>query len=128
MYPKAQHDVPYLFQRYVKESHGRDLRVIIVDKEPVFAILRQASSDSLKANLSAGGCGQIVTGMYPKTEAMAIRICEVLEMDMAGFDLLFSDEHGFVCCEVNNYPGMGSDIHKGNHVEDKVADMLVRKL
>ena len=24
------HEVPYLFQKYIKESHGRDMRVVVV--------------------------------------------------------------------------------------------------
>ena len=27
------HDVPYLFQKYVRESHGRDMRVVVVVSE-----------------------------------------------------------------------------------------------
>ena len=205
------HEVPYLFQTYVKESHGRDMRVVVVvsqklgqgrgdsevwklvhqcgrgrrayqgkgrdchcilwladpalpflsclqDKKAVFAMVRKSNTDSVQvtcmsvslmrqlphhpsswpinhpvatilslqmletnpmsiiiirsltpslparpapqANLSHGGTGEVVTGRHLDAEALAVRICTLLDMDVAGVDLLFNDEYGYVCCEV----------------------------
>ena len=122
------HEVPYLFQDYIKESHGRDMRVFVVDNEAVFAMIRSSNTSSVKANLSAGGTAEVVTGKYPDAEALAVRICHHLKMDIAGVDLLFSDKYGYVCCEVNNCPGLSKSIYEGTGVEYKIAEMIVRKL
>jgi RimK family alpha-L-glutamate ligase len=119
------HDVPYLFQHYVKESHGRDMRVIVINNECVFAMIRSSNSNSVKANLSQGGTGEIVTGKYPDAEALAVRISKILKMDLAGVDLLFSNEHGYVCCEVNNCPAFTLAL---SLVATKIAQMLISKL
>ena len=58
------------------------------------------TSPTRQANLSHGGSGEVVTGRHPDAEAQAVRICTVLDMDIAGVDLLFSDEDGYLCCEV----------------------------
>ena len=70
----------------------------------------------------------MVTGKYPDAEALADRICHHLKMDIAGVDLLFSDKYGYVCCEVNNCPGLSKSIYEGTGVEYKIAEMIVRKL
>jgi RimK family alpha-L-glutamate ligase len=121
-----RHEVPYLFQKYVHESHGRDLRIIVVDKKAVFSMIRVSNTGSLQANLSQGGSGKLVTGQYPDAESLAERIANVLEMDIAGVDLLFSDKFGYVCCEVNNNPGFAKPEYDNSGIEGKIADMVVR--
>jgi len=123
-----EHDCPYLFSTYIKESHGRDLRVIVVDGKVEFVIMRQ-STGGMKANLAQGGSALIVTGKYPQAEELAIKITKILNMDISGCDLLFDETSpcGFVICEVNNNPGLASDIHDGNQIEDRIAEMCLRK-
>jgi hypothetical protein len=88
-------------------------------------MIRSSNSNSVKANLSQGGTGEIVTGKYPDAEALAVRISKILKMDLAGVDLLFSNEHGYVCCEVNNCPAFTLAL---SLVATKIAQMLISKL
>ncbi len=121
------HTVPYLFQDYVKESHGRDIRVIVVDNKVSFSMIRTSNTTSVKANLSAGGTAEVITGKYPDAEALALKIAKVLNMDIVGVDLLFSDSTGFVCCEVNNCPGISRPVYSGHGIEDDVAEMIFKR-
>ena len=121
------HEVPYLFQDYIKESHGRDIRVIVVDNKVSFSMIRSSNTTSVKANLSAGGTAEVVTGKYPDAEELALKIARVLNMDIVGVDLLFSDCTGFVCCEVNNCPGITRPVYSGHGIEDDMAEMIVKR-
>ncbi|MFE1774220.1 hypothetical protein [Streptomyces sp. NPDC059008] len=47
-------------------SHGRDLRVVIVDGEPVAAAVRTARDDALASNLARGGAVSLCRGRYPE--------------------------------------------------------------
>jgi RimK family alpha-L-glutamate ligase len=68
------HEVPFLFQDYIKESHGRDIRVIVVDNKVSFSMIRSSNTSSVKANLSAGGTAEVVTGKYPDAEELALKL------------------------------------------------------
>ncbi|WP_320780867.1 RimK family alpha-L-glutamate ligase [Streptomyces sp. CRN 30] len=94
-------DVPYLFQDYVAHSHGRDLRVIVVDGRTAAAQVRTGACGSFKSNLSLGGTGTPCLGRYPEGEALAERAARALGLGVAGVDLLFEADGGFTVCEVN---------------------------
>lgn len=58
-----RHDAPYLFQKYVKESHGKDVRVIVVGGRVVGTMLRCSTDGRMQSNCSLGrknvrSCGQ----------------------------------------------------------------------
>ncbi|GAX83200.1 hypothetical protein CEUSTIGMA_g10626.t1, partial [Chlamydomonas eustigma] len=96
------------------------------DKKAVFSMVRASDTGSLQANLSQGGSGKVVTKQYLDAESLAERIADVLEMDIVGVDLLFSDKFGYVCCEVNNNPGFAKPEYDNSGIEDRIADMVVR--
>lgn len=121
-----QHDVPYLYQDYIKESHGRDLRIIVVNKKPVYAMIRTSLNGSVRANLSQGGHGEIVTGKYQDAEELAVRIAGILDIAICGVDLLIRGEGDYLCCEVNNTPGLGMKVYDGADVEKYIGEYLIR--
>ncbi|XP_065379825.1 beta-citrylglutamate synthase B isoform X1 [Macaca fascicularis] len=47
-----RHEAPYLFQKYVKESHGRDVRVIVVGGRVVGTMLRCSTDGRMQSNCS----------------------------------------------------------------------------
>ncbi|NP_001120454.1 N-acetylaspartylglutamate synthase A [Xenopus tropicalis] len=53
----VRHDAPYLFQKYVKESHGKDVRVVIVGGQVVGSMLRCSTDGRMQSNCSLGGVG-----------------------------------------------------------------------
>ncbi|QHC22660.1 ATP-grasp domain-containing protein [Streptomyces sp. GS7] len=98
-------EVPVVFQQYVAPSHGRDLRVVVVDGEAVAAELRTARDGALASNLARGGTATLCRGRYPEAEALAVRAAQSLGLTIAGVDLLFSATGEHTVCEVNAVPG-----------------------
>lgn len=49
-----RHDTPYLFQEYVKESHGRDVRVVLVGGRVIGSMLRCSTDGRMQSNCSLG--------------------------------------------------------------------------
>lgn len=90
---------PHLFQRFVRESAGRDMRVIVIGGKYVSAMERRSSRD-FRSNLELGGTGRAVS---PPDEV--ISICEktaaILHLDYCGIDILYGKD-GYYVCEVNS--------------------------
>ncbi|MFD9612178.1 RimK family alpha-L-glutamate ligase [Streptomyces sp. NPDC059083] len=101
---------PYLLQRYVAHSHGRDLRVVVVDGRAVAAAVRTAGDDRLVSNLAQGGTHAVCTGRHPAAEALAVAAAEAVGLGVAGVDLLFEADGSFTVCEVNCNPTWRPDM------------------
>lgn len=88
-----------LFQEYIKESCGRDIRMYIVGGEFIGAVMR-TNTKNFRANASSGG----TMSSYIPTEReieIAKKACLVIGLDFAGVDILFGKE-GPLICEVNS--------------------------
>ncbi|MEU8972868.1 RimK family alpha-L-glutamate ligase [Streptomyces monashensis] len=96
---------PFLFQEYVAGSHGRALRVVVVDGEPVGSVLHASRHGDIAANIANGGSATLCAGRHPQAEELAVRAARALGLDIAGVDLLFADDGTFTVCEVNAVPG-----------------------
>ena len=96
-------DTQLIFQKYIAMSHGRDLRLFVVDGEVVASMERQANDGGFKANYTQGAK---VVAHEPDEEAkaLAIECAERLNLQVAGIDLLY-DENGYTICEANSFPG-----------------------
>lgn len=93
----------FIFQRYIEASHGRDVRVLVINGRAVAAMERRSTNGSFKSNISLGGIG---TAFEPPSEMaeLAIRVAHVLGLDVAGVDILL-DRDGYRVCEANSSPG-----------------------
>ncbi|MEU3317029.1 RimK family alpha-L-glutamate ligase [Streptomyces sp. NPDC006662] len=98
-------DTACLFQEYVDSSHGRDLRVVVVDGRAAGAVVRTASGGEFRSNLALGASLTPCTGRYPQGEDLAVRAAAVMGLGVAGVDLLFAADGGFTVCEVNANAG-----------------------
>ncbi len=96
-------NIQLIFQRFIAKSKGRDLRLFVVDGEVIAAMERRAPEGGFKANFTQGGS---VVEFKPDDEArdLAIKTAEILDLQIAGIDLLF-DENGYTVCEANTFPG-----------------------
>jgi len=92
-----------IVQQYVQYSEGRDLRVIVIGGRVIGAMLRRSTDGSFKANISRGGEG-VAYDVDEHMEMLAIQTAKVLDLDIAGVDLLFSTD-GYRICEANSSPG-----------------------
>ncbi|MFE9222598.1 RimK family alpha-L-glutamate ligase [Streptomyces lavendulae] len=98
-------DTACLFQEYVEHSHGRDLRVVVVDGRAAGAVVRTAAGGEFRSNLALGATLTPCTGRYPRGEDLAVRAAAVMGLGVAGVDLLFAADGGFTVCEVNANAG-----------------------
>ncbi|MBL4589252.1 MAG: RimK family alpha-L-glutamate ligase [Alphaproteobacteria bacterium] len=96
-------NIQLIFQKYVAASRGRDLRVFVVDGEVLACMERRAKDGGFKANFSQGGAVEQFD-LDEEAKQIAIRTSEVLDIRVAGIDLLFTDD-GFTICEANTFPG-----------------------
>lgn len=90
---------PHLFQEYIAESAGRDLRVIVVGGR-VLGGMERVSDGDFRSNIGAGGSGR----PYPvgaDAAALCVKIADALGLDFCGIDLLFG-RRGMLLCEVNS--------------------------
>lgn len=110
-----------IVQEYVQQSEGRDLRVIVIGGRVIGAMLRKSTDGSFKANISRGGEG-IAYDVNEQIELLAIQTAKVLDLDIAGVDLLFHSD-GYRICEANSSPGFkGFESALGINVPQKVFD------
>ncbi len=93
----------FIFQQYIEASHGRDVRVLVINGRAVAAMERRSTDGSFKSNISLGGVG---TAFEPPKEMaeLAVRVAHVLGLDVAGVDILL-DRDGYRICEANSSPG-----------------------
>jgi len=110
-----------IVQEYVQASEGRDLRVIVIGGRVIGAMLRQATDGSFKANISRGGKG-LAYDVDEKMELLAIQTAKVLDLDIAGIDLLFHED-GYRICEANSSPGFrGFEDALGINIPGKIFE------
>jgi beta-citrylglutamate/N-acetylaspartylglutamate synthase len=98
-------EAPFLFQEHIGHSHGRSLRVVVVDGRPVATVLHTAPCGTLVSNMAKGGTATPCPGRHPQAEELAVRAAHALGLDIAGVDLLFTSEDTYTLCEVNAVPG-----------------------
>jgi ribosomal protein S6--L-glutamate ligase len=104
---EAFHDLEQniLVQRFIKESSGRDVRAFVVGRRVVAAMERRNSKPGeFRSNIHRGGQGFPIklTREYRQT---AIRAASAIGLDVAGVDMLISNE-GPMIMEVNSSPGL----------------------
>ena len=93
----------YVIQSFVKEANDVDIRVLVVGDEAIGAMKRSAPPGEFRANIHKGATGEAVT-LPEEYTRLAIKATAALELEIAGVDLLETDE-GPVVLEVNPSPG-----------------------
>ena len=90
---------PHLYQEFIKESAGKDIRVIVVGGKCITAMERKSESD-FRSNIELGGRGYAFT---PDLELQNLceTVAKTLKLDYCGIDILRSNR-GDLVCEVNS--------------------------
>ncbi len=93
-----------LIQEFIAEAGGADIRAFVVDGKVVGAMKRQGKEGEFRSNLHRGGQSTIIE--LSKIERQtAIKAAKVMELSVAGVDILLS-ERGPLVLEVNSSPGL----------------------
>lgn len=90
-------------QKYVENSAGRDIRVWVIGGKVAGSVMRY-SDTSFKSNYSQGGQVSAYE-IDDLTAKMCVDVCKTIGIEFAGIDLLFTEEDGFIVCEVNGNAG-----------------------
>lgn len=89
-----------LFQRFIRESAGQDLRLYVVGSQVIASIRRINLQGDFRANLENGGTACSYQPTQEETD-LALKACAACGTDFAGVDLLLGRE-GPLICEVNS--------------------------
>ena len=93
-------DKEVLFQHFVREAAGQDLRLFVVGGQVVAAIRRQNLEGDFRANVANGATASPYSPTREEID-LALRACAACGTDFAGVDLLQSRQ-GPLVCEVNS--------------------------
>ena len=94
----------FIFQEFIQESKGADVRVFVVGNKVVGAMKRQAKVGEFRSNLHQGGKG-VNIDLTKDEISTAIKAAKVMGLGVAGVDMLQS-KRGPLVIEVNASPGL----------------------
>ncbi len=89
----------HLYQQFIKESYGKDLRVIVIGGK-VEAIMKRESKTDFRANIELGGKGSVYK-LDNNLKELCEKCAKILELDYCGIDVLFGKDTYYIC-EVNS--------------------------
>ncbi len=117
---------PMIFQEYIKESTGRDVRLNVVGDKVVTAMERYNDSD-FRANITNGGKMKPYKPTQEECD-IAVKACRALGLDFAGVDLLFGKD-GPLLCEVNSNAHIKNILDcTGVNVADEIFNYIKGKI
>ncbi|MGC4086426.1 MAG: RimK family alpha-L-glutamate ligase [Polyangiaceae bacterium] len=121
----ARQDV--IVQKFVSESRGHDLRVLVVGGRVVAAMRRRAAPDEFRSNVHRGGRTERAR-LSPELSALALKAAQILGLRVAGVDLIESDD-GPLVLEVNSSPGLeGIESATGVDVADAIVEHMEEQI
>ena len=116
-----------IIQEFIKDTWGKDLRVLVVNNKVVGCMMRQSKDDDFRANITRGGEG-FPYEVNEQIEWLSSESAKALDLDIAGVDLLFSGE-GYKICEVNSNPGFeGMEQYTKKNIADEIVQFIKFKI
>ena len=113
-----------LVQEYIAESHGKDIRALVVGDRVVAAMRRKARGREFRSNYHLNGTVEKVE-ISEEFEEQAVRAARVLGLNVAGVDLL-EGNNGPLVLEVNSSPGLeGIEKASGVNVAGEIIDYVM---
>lgn len=120
---KYQADKEYLFEEYIAESYGRDIRFYSIRGQVVACMTREAVR-GFKANVALGA-GVRALPIDENIRQAAKDIYEQTGLDFLGIDLLFGKDKPYFC-EINVMPGIeGMERATGVNVAGAIIDTIM---
>lgn len=115
-----------IFQEYIAESAGRDVRLNVVGNR-VIASMERFNPHDFRANVTGGASMKPYTPTDDECN-IALAACRALGLDFGGVDLLFS-QNGPLLCEVNSNAHIKNildctGINVGDAIFEYIKDMI----
>ena len=116
-----------LFQEFIEESFGFDIRAYVLGGEYVGCAVRKSSSGDFRSNLAKGGSA-LKFEKEDEIKDLAVQAAKAVNLDICGVDILVG-KNGYYICEVNAIPGFKS-ISKVNSINEKdlILNLIRKKL
>lgn len=112
----------WLFEEFISESYGRDMRFYSIRGEAVACMQRRSQGD-FRANVALGASVEPYE-ITPAIRTIAADIYEQTGLDFLGIDLLFGREKPYFC-EINVMPGLeGIEKASGRNVAGKIIETI----
>ena len=122
---KKSYDI--ILQEYIKDTWGKDLRVFVVNDKVVGCMMRQATDDDFRANITRGGEG-FPYEVNEQIEWLSSESSKALGLDVAGVDLLYQNG-GYKICEVNSNPGFeGMEQYTKKNIAEEIVQFIKMKI
>ena len=116
-----------IIQECIEDSLGRDLRVLVVNGKVVGCMMRQSVDGDFRANITRGG-EAIPYQIDDDIEWIGGECARLLDLDIAGVDLLFNGD-SYTICEVNSAPGFqGMEKYTKQNIAEKMVDYIIKKV
>ncbi len=123
VYQMLERGMRPLVQEYIEESHGSDVRALVVGGEVVASMRRKAHGSEFRSNFHLGGSVSKVE-LTDEQKEIAVTATETLGLELAGVDMLES-QRGPLVLEVNSSPGLeGIESSTRINVAAKVAERI----
>lgn len=122
---------PHIYQQYIKESHGKDMRIHVVGDKVVASMMRQSATD-FRANVTNGG-EMFLVDVPEHFKTCALKATSALGLDFSGVDILFGSNEEPIVCEVNSnahieniFKATGIDVSESilNHIKKRVQMII----
>ncbi|MCB0668685.1 MAG: RimK family alpha-L-glutamate ligase [Saprospiraceae bacterium] len=116
-----------MVQEYIRESRGTDIRVLVVDDAIIASMKRQAKEGEFRSNLHRGATA-LVEKLTEEERFIARKVCKLLNLQVAGVDLLRSKD-GPMVLEINSSPGLeGIETVTGIDVSGHIVKFIERQI
>lgn len=123
VYQMLERGMRPLVQEYIEESHGIDVRALVVGGEVVASMRRKAHGSEFRSNFHLGGSVSKIE-LTDEQKDIAVIATETLGLELAGVDMLES-QRGPLVLEVNSSPGLeGIESSTRINVAAKVAERI----
>lgn len=119
-------NIDILIQEYIEEANGADLRCFVINDKIVASMQRQSLHPEFRSNLHRGGEATKIK-LTPQEKAIALKAAKILDLKVAGVDLLRS-KNGPLLLEVNSSPGLkGIEKISRLNLADEIIQFVTHK-
>lgn len=119
---------PYLFQEFIPDNPGTDIRVMVVGGKAIFSIMRK-NPNSFISNVSSGGIA-VKHEASKEQKQISEKVAQILGLAHCGVDFFNTEDGRSLVCEVNANAG-GIEINEqltGINQAGKFVDYIVKQV
>ena len=125
---KEQGQKAYIFQEFVYDNVGNNIRVVVVGGKAIYSVLRKDT-----VNLKNNTVGRDYEEKFVATKeqiTIAEKVSQILDLDYCAIDFFDTVDKRPLVCEVNANPGGIEDYEKitGVNQAEKLVEFIVKKL